>query len=564
MATRKKTKSSGLDTILQPSTRVFTTWTPKAIRSAEISADGGNLRQAANLTEWILQDDRVQGALGARVDALLGLDPTFEASGDKRRSNRAVKALEGGEDWFDSYPESESGLILRWGIVLGLGPAKHAWEYVEGHDGRILPCPEFWHPQHVRYDWPTRQWRTWAQPSEAAFGTSLEIELVPGDGDWLMHRPYGKHRPWAWGLWHALAPLVLLKHLAREDRARAGEKGALLVGTIDADTEVTTDDATPASEIRLQLAEEIKRRGRDGVCFLPAGFDLKLVQVAAGSNELFDAQIRMADTAIAVNIRGGNLTTEVSKGGSLAATESQERTGDQGKLRADAQAWTTTVHDQSLKHWAERNFGDRQLAPYPVYPVEPKKNLKAEGETANTALDAAKKATDLGFKVNQKGFIESFELDEWLEPAEGPLKSPTPPAAASASPPAPTDSPAPPEKGPETETPDAPPQPGAKAHVHRRVALASGDKLNKGRGFLEGQLYADALTERGTAAGLKALEPTIDAVLEELDAATDYDDLRERLRARYEKLDPEELNDIVFSVMALGELAGRVATNQDA
>jgi len=558
MATRKKKLSN----VIEPSTRVFTTWTPKAIRSAEISADGGNLRQAANLTEWILQDDRVQGALGARVDALLGLDPTFEPSGDKRRSKRAVKALEGGEDWYDSYPEAESGLIIRWGIVLGLGPARHAWEYVEGHDGRILPCPEFWHPQHVRYDWPTRQWRTWVQASESAAGANLEIELVPGDGDFLMHRPYGKNRPWAWGLWHALAPLVLLKHLAREDRARAGEKGALLVGTIDSDTEIGGDDgAVPAAEIRQQLAQEIQRRGRDGVCFLPAGFDLKLVQVAAGSNELFDAQIKMADTAIAVNIRGGNLTTEVSKGGGLAATESQERTGDQGKLRFDAQSWTTTVHDQSLTHWAERNFGDRQLAPYPVYPVEPKKNLKAEGETANTALDAAKKATDLGFKVNQKGFIESFELEEWLEPGEGPLKSPAPPGAAPAA--AKSEAP-PPKDGPETETPDAPPSPDAKAHVHRRSVLASGDSLRKGRGFIEGQLYADALTEHATADGIAALKPTLDAVLEELDAAKDYDDLRERLRARYEKLDPEELNDIVFSAMALGELAGRAATNQDA
>jgi hypothetical protein len=560
MATAKKGKAGKASdsTGIEPSVRVFTTWTPKAIRSAEISADGGNLPQAANLTEWVLKDDRVQGALGARVDALLGLDPTFEASGDKRRSNRAVKALEAEEDWWDSYPEAEVGLILRWGIVLGLGPARHTWQLVEGHEGRVLPCPEFWHPQHLRFDWPTRTWKTWIQ-SEASTGANQEIDLVPGDGDWMMHRPYGRNRPWAWGLLWALAPLVLLKHLAREDRARAGEKGALLVGTVGEDGDLSSDEAVPASDIRRQLADEIKRRGRDGVVMLPAGFDLKLVQVAAGSNELFDSQIEMANEAIAVNIRGGNLTTVV-KDGSRAAAESQERTGDQAKLRFDAQAWTSTVHDQSLKPYAERNWGDRKLAPYPVYPVEPKKNLKAEGETANVALDAAKKATDLGFKVKRKEFTEEFELDDWLDPGEEPPK-PVPGQPTGAPAPTPASTGATGSPAPATETPEAKPAPTARA---RHVRLASGDSPRKGRGFLEGQLYADALTEDSTAAGIAALWPTLEAIAEELDAATDYEDLRARLRARYQDLDPEELNDIVFSAMALGELAGRAAVNQDA
>src|SRR5688572_18262948 len=102
MAAKKKASADNGKPGVQPSTRVYRTWTPAAIASAEMQADAGNLRAAANLTEWIMRDAIVQGALGARSDALFGLEPTFEASGDKRRSNRAVKALEGGEDWWDS------------------------------------------------------------------------------------------------------------------------------------------------------------------------------------------------------------------------------------------------------------------------------------------------------------------------------------------------------------------------------------------------------------------------------------------------------------------------------
>lgn len=553
----KKQPDSGKAGI-QPSIRVFTTWTPQLIRSAEISADSGHLRQAANLTEWILVDDRVQGALGARADALFGLEPTFEASTGKRKSKKTVKTQELEEDWFDSYPEAESGLIFRWGVVLGLGPARHAWDYLDGHDGRILPLPEFWHPQNVRFDWPTRQWRTWIQPNENAPGANEEIELVPGDGDWILHRPYGKNRPWAWGLWHALAPLVLLKHLARGDWARHGEKAALLVGTTD--SKLASEDGKPAARLRQELAQEIYQRGRDGVCILPANFDLKLVETTANTKAIYDAQISMANTSIAINIKGGNLTTEVKEGGSLAATESQERTGDLAKLRSDAQGWTTTIHDQSSVHWAEKNFGDRQLAPYAVYPVEPKA-LKADAETANGALDAGKKATDLGFKINRKGFIKKFELEEWLEPGEDPPK----PALGAPAPgtPAPAPAGAKGAPAPPAETPPAPEKPTPKA-FRPRALLASGDTLRSGRGFVEGQLYVDAVTENATADGLKALEPTLDAVLEELDAAKDYDDLRERLRARFETLDGEELSDIVAMAMTMSELAGRVATNQDA
>lgn len=36
---------------LEPSSRVYLTWTPEMLRSAEVLADGGNLRVAADLCE---------------------------------------------------------------------------------------------------------------------------------------------------------------------------------------------------------------------------------------------------------------------------------------------------------------------------------------------------------------------------------------------------------------------------------------------------------------------------------------------------------------------------------
>jgi hypothetical protein len=193
IATPKKPSGKGGANIVQPTTRTFTVWSPAMIQAAEVSADSGNLRLAANLCEWLLGDDRIKSCLDTRVQALFGLDPMFERSGDKRRSGRAVRALEADEDWWDSYPEAENSQLVAWGILLGFGVAVHTWQNGgPQHDGRLLAKPSFWHPQHVRYDWTTRRWMTMA--AESGFGVGLEQEIVPGDGTWILHTPYGPNR----------------------------------------------------------------------------------------------------------------------------------------------------------------------------------------------------------------------------------------------------------------------------------------------------------------------------------------------------------------------------------
>jgi hypothetical protein len=388
---------------VQPSVRTFRTWNVALLRAAETSADSGNLRMVADLCEWLLGDDRIQGTLSARVESLLGLEPTFEQSGDKRKSKRVVRALEAGEDWWEAYPEDELATMLTWGILLGVQPLAHNWtEPLEDHGGRVLAMPENWHAQHLRYDWQTRRWMIKVAGS-TGFAGGTEEELVPGDGRWILHTPYGDSRPWSRGLWRGLARLALMKAYAISDWSRFGEKACIVVGT-------SGEDVETSREQRAQLAKDIYELGREGVAFLPAGFDLKTVELVANTKEIYQAQIDLANTSIAVLVRGGNLSTEV-KGGSLAATESQAETGDASKRRFDAQSLTTTIHDQSLTYWAQFNFGDSALAPWPVYPVEPKKDLKARAETLNAASTFLDRMFSLGVPIDIVKFCEEFQVD---------------------------------------------------------------------------------------------------------------------------------------------------------
>lgn len=422
--------------VVEPSIRVFTRWSPQLIQSAEIQADGGNLTQAAKICSWLLTDDRIRGCISARIQNLLGLTPSFERAGDKRRSNRAIKALEAGDDYWVSYPEQELWLMLAWGMLLGIAPMRHHPRYVEGHGGRLLPFPEFFHPAAgLRQDPQTGEWKIRVATEGNSFG--VEETITPGDGTWILHTPFGKHRPQDLGFWKCLAWWKLLKDMGRSDWARHMEKGSLLVLTQGLNIQTGPPQLADTKTIRDDAAQSLYQRGKDAVAALPVGKDLKLVEAKGDAYKLYDSARDAANDAFAVCIRGGNLTTSVDGGGGRAAAEVQERTGDFVNLRFDAETTANTLNQQSLPWWAAWNFGDPGLAPWPNYPVAPQRNLKNFADTV-TSFNVAIQQLELnGFDVDREAALEEFELNEFVKPGAKPkpIVAATVPAANDNAPP---------------------------------------------------------------------------------------------------------------------------------
>jgi len=565
----QKKRTRGRSQVIQPSTRVYQTWTPARIRAVELSADSGNLREVARLCDWLLGDEEIQGGLHTRVQALLGLNPTFIPAGDKRRKSRVIRLLKN-SDWWPSYPENELAQIHTWGLIAGYCPGRHQWLSPEGYDGRLLPNPEFWHPQHLRLDWNTRQWmiRTISADAQSKAGAGTEQVLTPGDSEWLLHMPYGVTRPWSLGLWRGLSRWALLKAYAVADLGRLGE--SVTRNVVEEERSDEYNDAS-AKDLRQELADDIAQLGRDGTLVLPTGFSYKLVQTSASTHELFKLQVTLANTAIAIAIRGGNLTTNTGQSGSRAAAEVQERLGDKAKLRFDAQSLSTFIHDQSLIWWAEFNFGTQAVTPWPKYPVDPKEDTKVKAESMDWAAVAASKWVALGYELDREAFAEAFDVAEFLTPTEGPASKPVEAQGQ--------------DDGETVDKDDEDREESARGAGQEKAGagdskvnssakgrdirgalaarLASGAQLRGNEGFLSGQLYADKLVDEATPAAVAALAPVIDGIIEDLDAAEDYEDLRQRLHARYEGLNPDELNRLVYQTMLLGNLAGRAAVNED-
>lgn len=538
--------------------RIVREWTPSRIRQAKRNAEGGDLSLAAAVCDQLLfPDDRVKSGLDAQLEQLFALTPSFEKSGDRRRSGRPVKALEAGDDWWRGYPEAELRQIVKWSLGLGIGLGRHRWTERPDHGNRLLPMLELWHPQGLRWHHDEQRWTIRNH-------RGIELDVVPGDGTWVMHLPFGKSRPWAEGYWYCLSILLLLKYYSIIDSGRVGGRLSMLVARGQApEVELT-------KELRKDLATALADALEEGgpmVAALPAGLLLEAVKVGEGAAELFEAHTDLANDAISIVIRGGNLSTKV-EGGSRAAAESQAKQNEVPKLRYHAEALATTLHDQSLEPWALFNFGDASLAPWPSWPTEPEEDRKVRAEGFTVVATMVEKLEAQGFQLDDKAVIDDFGLNSFVkgrkdeatrrqEAAErfAQMQPPGSGLPAKDDPKDPKAAPKPPAKKDDK---------AAKQHGNGGIArLASGDTATSAPAFIATQLFIDDLVQSASTAANQAIEQTVEEILEEVDAAESLVEIYERLRARYASMDSGDLRELTYRIAMIGELAGRFAVTAD-
>ncbi len=509
-------------------------WTVDLIRSAEVSADAGQLRWAAELCDALLGDDRVQAAR-EHLAGLFGLPLTFEdGAGTARTKKRARRALEAQEDWWEIFPDEALVELLFWGVLLGVGLGELVWT---SRRGRWVPRLMVWHPRALRWDTVQGRWMV-----RLADGSEVAIE--PGDGKWVVFTPRSSTRPWVHGAWRAVARWWRAKRYALSDWGRHSEQaGGLKVAS--------TTDGTDAD--RRKLAADLGDAGTDAAVVMPPGWDLKQLAVPSSTVDVFDRLIDAADGAITLTLLGQNLTTEVTEGSRAAA--SVHATVSAVCLQALAASLSSTLRAQVLDRWAFYNFNDPAAAPWPLWDTAPPADREAEARVFETVTRTAVALAGQGAPVDWRAMAEAHgvpllrrEQDVFtagspvfgyhlqygvvtvneararvgLPPLPDGDRMPTLPASSS--------------------TPTAPTAPAA-------LSAASATTPAERRA-IAGQVYVDAVFDAAMKRAPAALDAGIlGAVQQAVREARDYESLRAELVRLVKDVDDSALQELVLGVV---------------
>jgi phage gp29-like protein len=505
------------------------------------SLEQGQFRDAALLVDSMTRDDRVSGCLEALTDAVLSSPVDVTPADDS--SDAEDLADEVDDNWVKMFPLAETKQVLKWSTLIGVSLCEI--KYLK-RPGLWLPTiKKVWHPQFIQWRHSTRTY--WVTTEQGP------VEIIPGDPRWWLFTPGGYDRAWMTGKVRSLAKPWMIRQWTYRDWARwceiHGHPIKLLITPAEAD-----------EKKKKVLASQLANMGSETTMAVPQGgegnlWDVQLREATALGFEGFEMLLGKVDVSIAVDLLGQNLTTEV-QGGSRAAADVHK------EVRADVLSFVgmtlgESQREQVLVPYAKFNRGDTELAPTPAYEVVPPEDEDAKADVLVKLAQAVGPLAQAG--VDVRAVLEDdFDLPMLDELPEGePLPaSRQPPAAPGAAPP----EGAAPEGGPPEGGGAAVPPPPRPQAVHR--ARFSGRRGHAGH--VRGQNYADRLAgkARGRAAGV--MRADLKAILEDVKAATGPEDLRKRLVARYAKMNPKELADVVAKTKILASLSGRASLLEDA
>lgn len=381
-------------------------WTPQAIQSALANHAVGHFGAAAMLIETLFGDDRVQATLGSRTGALFGQKVQHTpGTGDA--------AAECADAWQAQWQKLTGQGVLfeikRWAIMNGFMVAEILY------DTSVTPWRQYlkpWSPMFIRYDSMRRC--LMAQTRDG------EVEIVPGNGKWFVHAPFGLYRGWIHASVRAIADKWLIKQLAWRDWARFNERHGLPI--IKAYVPAAGDARQKAN-----FVASMRTMGQEAVVGLPqnvdeTGYDLELLEARDRAWETFQGTVEAVDRSIILTIKSQNLTTEVEEG-SLAAAR-QHGNVEQVTLQFDNATFAQDLYEQVARPFALFNFGDADAATRSDWDTTPREDYVAKVQTlsafasslvalrnAGIAVDAVAMASDYGIELKGASPVDPLTLE---------------------------------------------------------------------------------------------------------------------------------------------------------
>ncbi|MDX1527043.1 MAG: DUF935 family protein [Gammaproteobacteria bacterium] len=517
--------------VLSPPTSIQTptTWTVRSLKTALDEHERGQFSQSALLSTSLDRDDRIAPCIDDRINALVGGGAAEFSIQPAEKFIRRSKAVISRLDWWNETVTSAwLRSVLRDNIKMGFHLSRVPWART-GRSWYPLK-PIRWNPEFVYY--------SEEDGHLVAHSDQGPLPVLPGDPNWFLSLP-GGDQSWMSGAVRGLGLPYLMRQFTPRDWARYNERHGLPIIVIK------EPYGSGDEKEKKNFYSGVRKMGSSGILRTPQGPDdsrsygAELLEAKSRSFDSFDKFLDRLNVAIAVYLKGQNLTTEVDAG-AYASTGWHMRVR-KDYAENDADALSEDLRKQLIAPFGEYNVGswDDDIAPWPTW------NLEIPEDQAQVSKGLLDGATAISVLIQQKVPVDWDQLLPRIGiPLQRGKKMPDPEEVE-------------PEPEPEPTGGNEPePEPENRFRGLRFTAQSQD-------GFAEGQLYVDALTDQTLTHAEAALRPTMDAVLEELDAASDFDDLKDRLRSRYTELDPEDITELVHRASVLADLAGRAASLQD-
>jgi hypothetical protein len=355
------------------------------VRAIIDDLESGYFFGASRLIRQMWMNPRLRVAVSTRLAGLSAAEERWRPAKENRDGRAAKNAIE--QDWPHIISTATRDQANRWGLLLGVNFSQPHW-YRNPSSGREINRIEVYDPSAARWDdfrWvyviETRNSGYIEVPSPAL---SSPEELSE---DFIVHEPFGKRsflEGYAFSAWYPW----LGNNLTSRDRLRSSEKvgDGNLIAEIPhgADKVAASDFANGLKNMKggsvIPCETGVPAKGGVG----PGGsFGVKPLEWNAGNGyQVVDSATAATAVDLVILFLGGNLQTEVKGGGSYAAIDGQMRV-TAGYIDKDAKAETHTLYHQAVRRWAERNYGDPDLAPLRDVVANPPETDKASAQILN-------------------------------------------------------------------------------------------------------------------------------------------------------------------------------------
>ncbi|MBM4394371.1 MAG: DUF935 domain-containing protein [Deltaproteobacteria bacterium] len=479
--------------------------TPERLAAILREADDGDVcRQSELFQEFEEKDAHLAAVLQTRKNAVIGLPRSVQPFDSE--DPECVKDAELVTELLDQLDQEDLILDLMDAVGKGFSVCEILWQTGE----RALPARVEWVPQQ-RFTWDGSAVRLLTD------GAPVAGEQIPAN-KFVIHRYKARSGSAARaGMLRVVSWMYLFKNYAVKDWVQYAEVFGmpLRLGKYEPGTSKEDIDKLLRTVVAIAANAAGVIPSNASIEFPAAGSATK-----GSAADVFPALIEYCDRAISKAVLGQTLTTDAQSGsGTLAGSAHNEVRRD--LLEADAAAIAKTIQRDIIRPIVGFNRGWERTKRLPYLDIDTSEPEDQE-RTARTYGILVK---DVGLRIGAGHVRERFgipapDADEELV------------GSASAAPAPPT---------------------GAAALKAGRPAGAVAHSAQ----IPPEQAQVAGLEDASIAEAAPAADGMTAAIERIVEAATDYDDLRDRVLAAYADLDVSELSDVLARATFMAEMAGR-------